>query len=148
MGYSTRFELTVENLATEETIPMTIESVMAEFEKDKLNKSEMLQKLALIRDGMSSQVLDDEIIITRLIEENDEARYCLQKDGSSRSSGRWYEARNDLKKFSQKYPNWLFTLTAEGEQSADIWKSYFLNGKEQYVKARIVLDEFDQNKMV
>jgi hypothetical protein len=148
MGYSTWFNLEVTNRQEQEQIPMTIETVMKEFENDKLGKKEMLEKLAQIRDGMSSEVLDDEIIIRRLRDENEEAAYCLNNDGSGRDNGRWYDAREDLKAFSRQYPGWLFTLQAKGEESGDIWISYCMNGKEQYTKARIVLDEFDQSKLV
>lgn len=148
MSYNTWFNLEVSNMQEQEQIPMTIETVMKEFESDKLSKEEMLEKLAHIRDGMSSEILDDEIIIRRLRDESDEATYCLNNDGSGRDSGRWYDAREDIKGFSKQYPGWLFTLKAEGTEPGDIWISYCMNGKEQYTKARIVLDEFDKNKLV
>lgn len=148
MGYSTWFSLKVENTQEQESIPMTIETVMKDFEDDKLSKDEMLAKLAAIRDGMSVEVLNDEMIIRRLRDENDEAMYCLDDDGGGRESGRWYDSRQDIKNFSKKYPQWLFTLRGEGTESADIWVSYCLNGKEQYSKARIVIDDFDSTKLV
>ena len=63
-------------------------------------------------------------------------------------SCKWYNCLKDMKKISEKFPHILFTLHGNGEKSDDIWTAYFLAGKMQHEKARIVIDEFDPNKLV
>lgn len=50
---------------------------------------------------------------------------------------KWYDALDDLKKLSEKFPDVVFTLSGEGEESGDIWKAIYKNGKTKYVKAVI-----------
>jgi hypothetical protein len=60
---------------------------------------------------------------------------------------KWYEHEDHMRAISEKYPEVLFTLSGEGEESGDIWKKYFLNGKMQKAIARIVIPEFDFNSL-
>jgi len=41
----------------------------------------------------------------------------------------------------------LFTVDGEGEESGDIWKKYFKNGKMFVSQGRIVFDDFDESKL-
>lgn len=59
----------------------------------------------------------------------------------------WYEAKEDIKEFSKKYPDWLFTLSVEGTDNDDIWISYSVNGKQQIETAKIVIDSFNPEKL-
>ena len=54
---------------------------------------------------------------------------------------KWYDHEENMIELSEKYPNYLFTLSGEGEESGDIWRTYFKNGKCQRVEAKIVFDE-------
>jgi hypothetical protein len=60
---------------------------------------------------------------------------------------KWYEHEDDMRKFSQLYPFILFELSGEGEESGDIWKKYFLNGKMKICSARIEFEPFDETKL-
>jgi len=60
---------------------------------------------------------------------------------------KWYEAINDMKKISKKYPDLIFILYGKGEDPEDIWKYYFKNGKSQFAPAIIKFEEFDENKL-
>lgn len=42
---------------------------------------------------------------------------------------KWYEHNKDMKEISLKFPDVLFTLNGEGEETGDIWRKYFKNGK-------------------
>ena len=50
----------------------------------------------------------------------------------------------DMTALSKKYPGHLFQLDGQGEESGDIWRSFFKGGKSQVSKARIVFDEFNE----
>lgn len=69
-------------------------------------------------------------------------------DGSFEQSDiKWYSALDNMKIISSKHPEVLFTLDGVGEESGDIWRAYFKDGKMQYEKAKIVIDEFDESKL-
>jgi len=60
---------------------------------------------------------------------------------------KWYEWEEDMRKFSLKYPDVLFTLDGEGEENGDIWTAYFRNGKCQIERAVIQVMPFDPIKL-
>jgi hypothetical protein len=62
-------------------------------------------------------------------------------------SCKWYEHEEDMRKLSALFPDVLFTLSGEGEESGDIWKMYVKGGKSHSVSAEIVLPEFDETKL-
>ena len=59
----------------------------------------------------------------------------------------WYRWNSDMRKVSTMFPDELLTISGVGEESGDIWKAYFLNGKAQICQARIVFEDFDKNKL-
>ena len=61
---------------------------------------------------------------------------------------KWYDHEKDMKLLSQIYPETTFLLEGEGEESGDIWRKYFKNGKMQVCKAEIVFPAFDESKLV
>ena len=60
---------------------------------------------------------------------------------------KWYDWKDDMKVLSTIWPDILFTLEGEGEESGDIWVAYFKYGKIQLAKARIEFDAFDPEKL-
>ncbi len=58
---------------------------------------------------------------------------------------KWYEHQKHMKAFSKKYPKTVFKLSGEGEEAGDLWHEYYLNGKMQECKAKIVFDEFNKH---
>ena len=60
---------------------------------------------------------------------------------------KWYSWESHMKEYSKKYPNTLFILSGEGEESGDLWKAYIQNGKKHFVKGVITFEEFDPEKM-
>lgn len=60
---------------------------------------------------------------------------------------KWYDHKQEMKEYSSKYPKVLFILSGEGEESGDLWREYYLDGKVQTCKARITFDTFDESKL-
>lgn len=60
---------------------------------------------------------------------------------------KWYSCRQDMREVSLLFPDTVLVVSGEGEESGDIWKAYYKNGKEQMEKARIVIADFDESKL-
>jgi hypothetical protein len=87
-------------------------------------------------------------VISQLRAENEEAKYALEDDGGSTGEEcKWYEHTRDMKAFSAKHPQILFTLSGEGGDAGDIWNEYFLDGKAQIAKAVMQIAAFDEKKL-
>ena len=63
-------------------------------------------------------------------------------------SCKWYDHEKHMKELSKIYADITFLLDGEGEESGDIWRKYFKNGKMQVCKAEIVFPAFDESKLV
>ncbi len=87
----------------------------------------------------------DTNLIAELVAENEDASWSLAKNGDTEESSKWYNHREDMRIFSLRHPDVLFTLKGEGEESGDIWIEYYKGGKMQYCKAEIVLPDFDES---
>jgi len=68
-------------------------------------------------------------------------------DSVFEESIKWHDCIKDMLEYSKKHPKTLFCITGEGEESGDLWKHYYLNGKMQNCEAKIVYDEFDETKL-
>jgi hypothetical protein len=53
---------------------------------------------------------------------------------------KWYSNHEDMIKISKKCPSCLFTLHGEGEESGDLWYTYYKNGEFQEAKAVITYE--------
>lgn len=141
MGYYTYYSLEV---ILDESEIVTRETTILEMLKNAQSDTE---RLNLIRDAAQIRGNTPEDTIADLRDTNEEAKYALDNDGSSTQETKWYDWEKDMREFSKKYPTALFTLSGKGEEAGDIWKAYFINGKAQIAKARIVIDEFDPKKL-
>lgn len=65
----------------------------------------------------------------------------------SEETSKWYSMREDMVKMSLEFKNVLFEICGEGEDTGDLWKAYYYNGKEQWCDAIITFEEFDENKL-
>lgn len=73
--------------------------------------------------------------VEAFIKSHENMNYAISTDGSMNDSCKWYEHEDDMIKLSKAIPYALFELNGEGEESGDIWKKYFLNGKSQISRA-------------
>lgn len=64
---------------------------------------------------------------------------------------RWYEHEKDMRAFSVRFPEILFTLRGIGEdhthERPDIWIKYFKAGKMQEARIQPVFDAFSEAKL-
>lgn len=86
-------------------------------------------------------------IIEEFREIDGNAKYAIDANGDCQEWTKWYDHEEDLKNFSKNYPDVIFILSGEGEESGDIWKKYFKNGKMQVAQAKISFEEFNENKL-
>lgn len=94
---------------------------------------------------LPSPVLED--VLSQLRTEFSEANYALTEIGDCSELAKWYEHEEDLRKFSKRFPLYLFVLSGQGEISADVWKKYFVNGKVQITKSKFQIEPFDKQKL-
>lgn len=59
-------------------------------------------------------------------------------------SGTWITQKEDMCSFSKDYPDAIFELKAVGEESSDIWKERWKNGKHETVLAEVTFPEFKE----
>ena len=60
---------------------------------------------------------------------------------------KWYDYQTDMRRFSMRYPQVLFTLMGIGEEPGDMWVAYFKDGLMQWEAAEITYPDFDKYKL-
>ena len=115
MGYYTKFELEISG-----TGERWVTGVNVKGEKIRVNIG-----------------IDHDEVIRELV---DLSGYEHLFDGDTH---KWYEYDENMREISQKYPNLLFTLSGEGEESGDRWRAYYKAGKCQRELAKIEYGKFD-----
>ena len=59
----------------------------------------------------------------------------------------WYTHDLDCAELSRRFPGVTFCLEGNGEDSIDMWKTYYLNGQCQICRAVITYPPFDPAKL-
>ena len=54
---------------------------------------------------------------------------------------KWYSIHDDMLKLSRQYPQHLFIVDGDGEESGDIWRCFFKNGKKDEHTPEIILPD-------
>lgn len=97
------------------------------------------------------KVLEGDLTIQEILEqvgsEFEGLNYAIDEDGDCLSECKWYEHEAEMKSLSEKFPDIVFSLHGEGEESEDVWYKYFKNGKMQECYAKITYDEYDESKL-
>lgn len=62
-------------------------------------------------------------------------------------SSKWYDCEQDMRKYSKEYPNLIFKIHGDGEESNDLWDMYAKNGKIQLCPGEVIYDNFDKSKL-
>lgn len=87
--------------------------------------------------GDVNYTIDHEIEISKLAEYSN----CFDDEI------KWYGCENDMKKYSKKHPELTFLIEGEGEDTGDVWKAYFKNGKMFKTKATMTFESYDESKL-
>lgn len=61
--------------------------------------------------------------------------------------GKWYEFEDDMTKLSKAFPEVVFKLSGDGEETDDVWVTYYMGGKSQSAKRTVIVEEFNPNKL-
>lgn len=147
MGYYTSYSLEVQKYGSSQTTKeVNLDEVIKKVTKGS-SKEDILKDLEILKSGKKQVQVNSEMIIEDFINSYEYAGYALTKAGKTSEPCKWYDSNEELAEFSKKYPEWLFILSGEGEESGDIWKNYYLNGKVQKAVAKITFDEFDEKKL-
>lgn len=88
----------------------------------------------------------DSSLIQELRAENEWAADSLTKNGDPLEDGTWYEADNDLRKFSVKHPEAVFLLLYQGEDGEQ-GGNYYQNGKSHDAGVKVIHGDFDPLKL-
>lgn len=75
------------------------------------------------------------------------ADYPIYGNGGNIQYAKWYEWKEHLKEVSERFPDEVISIEGEGEESGDIWKAYFKNGKSFKAQAVLTFEEFDESKL-
>ena len=81
-------------------------------------------------------------IILKWRENNEDADFIDEYDGSAVDEMTWYDFVDDALILSKEYPDYLFSFHGIGEESDDIWDHYFLNGLNY--RQYIIMPEFNE----
>lgn len=71
----------------------------------------------------------------------------FDQNGWSKDSYKWYSWETDVLEASRRMPGVLITLTGSGEETGDLWRAYFLDGRVQSVRPRLEFPPFDPGKL-
>ena len=135
MGYYTRYKIRTEGKPFGEEELKEIE----QLEKEAEALSEKLKEIALIAitEKRKRDLSDSpENLISKVVGYNPFEDSC-----------KWYEHDKHMMEVSKNNPETIFILEGEGEESDDIWKKYYLNGKCQEARAVITFEPFDEKKL-
>jgi hypothetical protein len=135
MGYNTRYKIKTEGKPLGENELKEIE----QLEKEAEGLSGKLKRIALdaLADKRKRDLNDSpEDIISKVVGYDPFEDEC-----------KWYDHDEHMRQVSKANPETIFILEGEGEESGDIWKKYYLNGKRQEAKAIITFEPFDEKKL-
>lgn len=57
---------------------------------------------------------------------------------------KWYDWEEDMLLLSTRFPEMLFTMHGDGEESDDLWYAYFHAGHVQHCPVQLVYPEYDK----
>ncbi len=77
--------------------------------------------------------------------------YCVTTDGGGfyeyEDTMKWYDWKKDIMAVSKLHPATVWTVQRNGEQTGDMERAYFKNGKHYSEKLEYVPPAFDESKL-
>jgi len=76
--------------------------------------------------------------------------YTFDNDGTeiySDGSIKWYEHSKDMENVSKLFPDLVLQVDGEGEESGDIWTTFWKDGKYQQAKRVVTVEDYDESKL-
>lgn len=55
---------------------------------------------------------------------------------------KWYDHEERMKELSKQFPDVIFVLSGEGEETGDVWRKKFVAGEMTTARAQIVFPDF------
>ncbi|MGG3890206.1 hypothetical protein [Metabacillus fastidiosus] len=86
-------------------------------------------------------------ILEEIVENDPDTFYGIDTNEEPLDSVKWYSHQEDMRKISKQYPDLVFKLSGNGEESGDMWIEYYKNGLMQNCHAKITFDEYDESKL-
>lgn len=62
-------------------------------------------------------------------------------------SVKWYDKDSHMIELSKMFPTVVFSLYVEGEETGDISKAYYLNGRKHKAKVKIDIEDFSETAL-
>ena len=140
MGYYTTHNLIVH---APKGVAVDEKAIMAELKK----KNNTPERDAELLQQLKDKPVTASAIIADLRKTYPDAAHAITETGRNNNSSKWYDHEEHLRDFSKKYPGILFELHGEGEESTDLWKQYYKDGKMQTCKAELSYPPFDEKKL-
>ena len=146
MGYYTNYEINIvgKNETTPEAKEQTLKRIAELSQKGDDESLKEVKKLIENKDKTLTQIICD------ALNEITDYEFGLTSETSIKNEEgeiKWYSSLEDLKKVSSLVPEALIQVDGEGEESGDIWRSYYKGGKCQMVEVKIVYEDFDESKL-
>lgn len=69
------------------------------------------------------------------------------KTFATAESYKWYDHESNMFELSEMFPKILFQVDGDGEESDDLWRTYYLNGKSQDVEVKTVYGKLNMKKL-
>lgn len=118
MGYYTQHNLEVRNVKSEE-----------EFDK--------------LREAMFLHDCPSHSIIGYALDSGYYSPNGKTADFYSYGECKWYDHEVDMLRISREFPDMVFCLHCEGEESGDLWDDYYRNGMRSLCQAEVVYPDPD-----
>jgi len=60
---------------------------------------------------------------------------------------KWYDCEDNMREYSKKYPDTVFSIEGEGEEAGDLWHAFYKNGKMQLCRAQVTFAPYDESEL-